>query len=407
MMGKALGIGILGLGVLCMLLNATADVCYLDEFKDGNVDDWTRNASGGGNIQCYPDWHMPDQKSLYVASFVGHSTKAWAKSPDLSTYANKDYNIDMYVNIPTSDNHWFYILYNGNIKCFIDYGTDLKVWYDGCAHLVKKLTADTWTRLNFNVDLNEAGKGKHYHLTVGTTEKGPFSFDSPTATSNLYMGDDEETDSNYGSAYFDNLNVNDVIFRDNFNSADRGIWRTQWAWDFTAGGYANIYMTSAKANADAGSYSLDIDAPDYWSIAWAFTPTYTINNGKTYTVSFCFYIEDECLYFYLPYNGHIRMWVDPDRNLRYFDNNDNTEKTVASLTKHTWYYLKIVVDPTIIQQVKPHVTYDVYVNNNLAKSGLRAHFDTANKFLAFGDDTADYNWGRVFLNDVRVDGSPS
>jgi hypothetical protein len=86
-----------------------------------------------------------------------------------------------------------------------------------------------------------------------------------------------------------------------------------------------------------------------------------------------------------------------------------SETSVKVLQSEKWYYLKFDVRPV-------DKKYDIYIgycdDNNGPVKKCTANFDrqTANNFLAIGDDDEDANHsncGSAIIDNIRVEGTPS
>jgi len=410
------GMGLAGFAVLCMLMNASGNIVYMTSFdKDsGKLPNWTiyTDIKNVGSVIADNGNPFSVQKSTYISSPKDRATKAWATSPDLpSGYGNSPYVLEVYVYLPDTNNHWFYVMCNGQIRSVVDQDNKLVYRHDDINEKLMTLSTGKWYRLFYDVHLNgdKDCTTPHVHINVATGSStwyyGPYNLYQNTYWTNLYFGDDESTTANFGTAYIDDVRVNDDIFFADFNSGDH----IGWKWETTAGDYAKIYITSNKAASDTGKYSMRVDSPKTESMAWAYTPYINVKLDKPYTVSMNFYLDTYVMGgFFLAYNGHTWCYLVGDYSVpcvNLYSISGSTATKVASLPIWKWMYLRMDVRPA-------DQKYDIYIGNcgddngPQYKTTVGFYSKDAINYLGMGDPDTSSSTGTAYFDNVRVEGTP-
>ncbi len=185
----------------------------LENCNDQILDSWGIFTSGSGSIAISGAQGADDEGdySLYISSPQA-SDKAWLYSPTITWNTSYFYDIHMDIYLPTDSNHWFYVAYNGHVCCVIDQyrNLTLREWnphnnrYEN--HIMLELTTGTWHTIRINVQpMNNLIQFSADGYYWGSTHML-----SQTATSNIYIGDDE-TNNNYGSMYFDEIRLDTCL----------------------------------------------------------------------------------------------------------------------------------------------------------------------------------------------------
>lgn len=398
---RMLGLGIVGIGVLCMLLTATAKVSFYADFTQ-DLTGWTVSKEGSGDVQRQSNVHHDGTYSLLIDS-PDKTSQAWTWSPSMYPFdGTKSYTLTMWVKLVDSSNYYLYLPYNGQIKCFIAGNDDnaftsgRTLWYDHGNGITKVCDIPTGSWNLWKFEVNPANK--QYEIYINGYKLATAGFCKDNAIDQLYMGDDT-TNDNYGTVYVDSVKVvhsgqSVLDLMETFESGDLGQWSTSCKSSGTVG------ATNADSK-DLSDKALYIYSPSGTnSKAWVFTPSYSFDKNKGYTVSMFIRVPNtDNNYLYVPYNGHIKCMIgtqDSGKGSTLYSISGNTRTEVKTLDTGKWYYLKFDVRPLSKQ-------YDIYIDNKRVATSVTTDSASANAFLAFGDDSIDANYGTVYIDDIRVD----
>ena len=201
-------LGIFGIAALCMLPNCLADTIFYDGMESQDLRYWSVSQSSPGVQDAYylmyyhGHWGMRTYASSSSASYA--CADADISGLDTDSY----YEVELYVILSGTNNHWLYVVHNGQINCVIDkfqtYTNNLTLRYGTpkVNHHIMTLTADTWYHLKFDV----YPASSDYDLYVNGNYKATGGFDDPVYDY-LRIGDDETGTSNYGYMVVDDVGV--------------------------------------------------------------------------------------------------------------------------------------------------------------------------------------------------------
>jgi len=196
--------------------------------------DWTVDTSGNGILRNDSDVYYSSPYSLYVKSYG--SSRAFAvpsKYKMVSPNSNgslcsidysRNYKVELYFFLPTTNNHWIHVFKNRHIITVIDYGTELKARWGYTNYLITNLNTSTWYRITWRVevftqkyfvDVFNVKLGKNITVNYECNFHG-----EPFGREPFVIGDTETGSANYGEAYWDNISfifvskpIKNVVFR--------------------------------------------------------------------------------------------------------------------------------------------------------------------------------------------------
>jgi parallel beta-helix repeat protein len=177
------------------------NMIFCDDFNDGDLSDWNISTTGSGVMNTSNEHYISADKSLYMDA--PGSSKAFARSPKFSFDDDHPYNLSSYFYLPQGNDHWVYVICNGQIRCVIDYGGDVKTVYDGSSHLIKTLNIGAWYNIRFDAHPINAT----YDVFIDGSYCQTAEFDEADSWDEIQLGDDTEDGSNYGSMYWDDINL--------------------------------------------------------------------------------------------------------------------------------------------------------------------------------------------------------
>ena len=182
---------------------------FWDDFEDGDISDWATVTGGSGIIaaEVYPGpgW------SLNIYSPQATASKAMATSPSFSLGASADYKVTMEFAFE-SPIHWIEVFRNQHINAVIDNQIDVNDWrficrYDSTNYLVMLMNPSTTYQIEFEV----YPESNTYDIYVGgiwqrTCDCDPGGPPFPQ----FRVGDAEPGSSNYGNAFYMEVQVVDI-----------------------------------------------------------------------------------------------------------------------------------------------------------------------------------------------------
>jgi len=184
-------------------------VVFLDDFEDGEISDWATVTSGSGNIiaEVYPGpgW------SLNIYSPQTPASKAMATSPSFSLDASADYKVTMEFAFE-SPIHWIEVFRNQHINAVIDNQIDVNDWrficrYDSTNYLVMIMNPST----TYNIEFEVYPGSNRYDIYVGGIRQRTCDCDpGGPAFPQFRVGDTEAGSSNYGNAFYMEVEVVDI-----------------------------------------------------------------------------------------------------------------------------------------------------------------------------------------------------
>ena len=184
-------------------------VVFSDDFEDVDISDWTTDTSGSGNIiaEAYPGpgW------SLNIYSPQNPASKAMATSPSFSLDTSADYKVTMGFAFE-SPIHWIEVFRNQHINAVIDnqiVDNDYKFIcrYDDTNYLVMVMNPFS----TYNIEFEVYPGSNQYDIYVGGIWKRTCDCDpGGPAFPQFRVGDTEAGSSNYGNAFYMEVEVVDI-----------------------------------------------------------------------------------------------------------------------------------------------------------------------------------------------------
>ena len=379
------------------------DVHFFVNFDDQNIDGWTVTEESNGDVSTSCVHYHGCEDALLVSS-ENCTDVAFGTSPSISIDDTESYTISLQLRLDDEFvNHYFYVLYNGQIKCIVGYDLGANYfafyWIDnvGSRHYIMDLETDTWHLIRWIMDSDQTNPRK-YHISVD--DMGYYianaTLESQYAIGCIEMGDDAYF-TNYGLAYYDNINITQgsLSYLFDFNDDDLDDW--------TITTYNYGRFVSTIGDAPSGSYSLLIDSPNPASIAYAETYEYFFDEDSSYIVTVWIYLIDaDYQNIHVPFNGQINCIlgdIEYSNNLYWIDDDTSTDN-LGPISPYSWHCVRFVVDSDQSSPRLCHISIDdmgYYIANETLNSG------SALDYLCFRDDSSMDGCGTLYIDDIRLD----
>jgi thermitase len=174
---------------------------YADDFNDSSITDWTVYTSSGTFATTTSQWVSPSCGLHMVSQSGGY---AYGTTPTVCLDTTQDFTITTYFKVPTTNNHWFWVLDNNWVSLVIDYGTDLRAYqgsHGGTLHLAT-LNTNQWYHIKTVVHPATS----KYDIYLNCYLVGTANF-LGNYLRYLRLGEFENGGSNFGEAYWDDVAI--------------------------------------------------------------------------------------------------------------------------------------------------------------------------------------------------------
>lgn len=417
---RTLGIGLAVIGIFCLMTTASGNVLFQSDDQD--LDSWVLAVDDGASIgEDVNEYNDQNFHSLKINSPSGYENQAYVTSYQMNPFDGTDeYWVHLHVFLTSSNNHWFYIFSNNQIRLVVNYGTSLYASWPGGLMYLGDLSTAGFDEVEIHAN---PGGGINYKAHIHGLAWKDCTFANPNSNGDVVMlGDDEAHHNggsqNYGCAYFDSISIyhsipgdlNDYDMLEDFamnkNYAPYHPEANEWGWTEYKHGSGSA-VTSGNYNSDdwdSQKTSLYIQCPSDHQ-AWATTPTFNnFHDEDDYKISCWFYIQDTSAqslnFFHIVFNGQVNLVVTGSGNVaKLYYVLPGSLQEVCDIQPSHWTSLTLLVYPL-------YGDYDIYVENTLEWQFAPTFSDDNDAFsyLQFGVDTADErNFGNVWFDDIRLD----
>lgn len=403
------GLGLIAIGVMCMMMNSTGNVIFYSPGNDFNGWD-LHSPSPGTTVETAYNVGHTGQYSLKISSPYPGSHRCSVDSPTMTGFSSTTrYIISFEFYLPSYTINGFHMLYNGQVNLMQNGGTLVAYGNGWSQNIVSNMTTGEHTMF---IDVNGPGLPNGYHYKIAYDDGSPISakFWLPTAYNVVSMGDDELGSTYYGTMYYDQLRIyhistyNDSLKNNDLfeefsegkldtyslnpwtivkDSGSTATGSTDWNRDF----YSVNYGIHINCPANKKAYATTPPNPAFnksafYSISmWIRLPASTSNN-------FFIVLNNQEIFLFMSH-GNVLHWATQYGNGHLF-----------TMAYNQWYFLKCVIDPA---QHK----YNVYIDNNKVSSPpidvYYANTYSAWNFLGIGIDAPNTsNYGELYWDDIKI-----
>jgi hypothetical protein len=390
---------------------------------------WELYVGGSGTLGNDSTHYHSSPYSFHISSPIWASSCAYALPPaytavrpnstgplNLIDYS-RDYKVELYFYLPTTQNHWIYVFKNQHICTVVSSSTVFTARWSLTNYDIYTLSTSKWYRITYRVDVSEQ---KYYvdiydtQLAANVVTNYTCNFHGEAFGSEPFrLGDDEYGTANYGEAYWDDISLyfcqppsSYTVWSDHCEADP-----TANEWTCSVGGSGSFSNVSTQYYSSPCSYHMSSYGNSY---AYALAPTNKMvspdSNGSLSSIDYSESYTVE-LYFYVPTTNNHWISVFTNRHIcTVIDDNTmftarwgSTNYGIFSFNTATWYRITYrVVPPAQKYYVDIYDTkLGDYVVTRFACNFTDAASGTE-PFLVGDFETGSANWGEAYWDDISV-----
>ncbi len=187
---------------------------FLDNFDDGDISDWTISQTGSGVVIVSGTQFVSPPLSLFMNSPQSTASMAQATSRSTTLNGSRSYNVSLMFQITGTPIHFISVFKNNESQIHVDRQDqrNLICRYGNTNKNITLLVPNQW----YSVLLRYYPTVREYDVYLNGTNRSRCLYSNESVSLGRFLvGDFENGFSNYGSAFWDDINIS----QDRFNAS--------------------------------------------------------------------------------------------------------------------------------------------------------------------------------------------